>query len=317
MTEPRNPALPDEVRERIDGFLRPAREVAFIDRLPLPKLVEDYCEKFVALDRAGDPAAFVALSPAGHPESVRQAADASRAIHQRLGEPWASAVLTPWFVGELDGRSYSITAFCPPISRGRWSGRWQRLRLTGPILHWLAGVSRASVRDIADVDAAVREPLLALAGHARSDDATRLAARSALDELDRGLWRPRSVVAHNDLWWGNFMRRPDGDRASIPFQVIDWAGACAQGMPFYDLVRVAISLHLGRLRFRRALREHCSILGCRPEQSRHYLCVAFGRLLRNLGEWPEEQFVGTARSCLRYVDDAVGVLPTSSAAAMK
>ena len=30
------------------------------------------------------------------------------------------------------------------------------------------------------------------------------------------------------------------------------------------------------------------------EQSRHYLCVAFGRLLRNLGEWPEEQFVSGA-----------------------
>lgn len=317
MTEPRSPALPDEVRERIDEFLRPDREVAFIDRLPLPKLVEDYCEKFVALDRSGQPAAFVAVSPATHPESVREAATMSRAIRQRLGDPWGRAVVTPWFVGELDGRSYSITAFCPPIAKGRWAGRWQRLRLAGPILRWLEGVSLASVQDIADVQAAVREPLLALAGHAPSDDATRLAAKSALDDLDRGLWRPRSVVAHNDLWWGNFVRRPDGDRQGPPFQVIDWAGASAQGMPLYDLVRVASSLKLGRLRFRRALRAHCSILGCRPEQSRHYLCVAFGRLLRNLGEWPEEQFVGTARSCLRYVEDALGAPPASSAAAMK
>jgi hypothetical protein len=317
MTDPRSPALPDEVRERIDAFLRPAREVAVIDRLPLPKLVEDYCEKFVALDRTGQPAAFIALSPPGHPESVREAADMSRTVRERLAEPWASAVLTPWFVGELDGRSYSITAYCPPISRGRWSGRWQRLRLAGPILDWLAGVSRASVRDIDDVHAAVREPLLALAGHVRSDDTTRLAAKAALDDLDRGLWRPRSVVAHNDLWWGNFVRRPQGDRARIPFQVIDWAGASVQGVPFYDLVRVASSLELGRLRFRRALRIHCAILGCRPEHSRHYLCVAFGRLLRNLGEWPEEQFVGTARSCLRYVDDALGAPPAPSAAAMK
>jgi hypothetical protein len=316
MTDPRNPALPDEVRERIDGFLRPAREVAFIDRLPLPKLVEDYCEKFVALDRAGRPAAFIALSPATHRESVREAADMSRAIRQRLGEPWGNAVLTPWYVGDLEGRSYSITAYCPPISRGRWSGRWQRLRLAGAILHWLAGVSRASVHDVADVHAAVHEPLAALAGHARSDKATRLAAKSALDELDRGLWRPRGVVAHNDLWWGNFVRPPDGDRQGMPFHVIDWAGASASGMPFYDLVRIASSLNLGRLRFRHALREHCSILGCRPEQSRHYLCVAFGRLLRNLGEWPEEQFVGTARSCLRYVDDAIGARPAPSTSAM-
>ncbi len=44
--------------------------MAFIDRLPLPTLVYDYREKFVALDRAGRRAAFIALSPGTHPHSV-------------------------------------------------------------------------------------------------------------------------------------------------------------------------------------------------------------------------------------------------------
>ncbi len=310
-------ALPQEVRDRVDEFLRPDREVGFIDRLPLPKLVDDYCEKFVVLDRGGRPAAFIAVSPPGHPESVREAASMSRAIRESLGNPWDSAVLTPWFVGDLQGRSYSITPYCQPVSSGRWSGRWQRLRLARPILQWLEGMTQASMRDISDVDAAVRQPLASLAEHARSDDRTRLAARVALGELDLGSWQPRSVVAHNDLWWGNFVRRPSDDRGVVPFYVIDWAGGSVTGMPIYDLVRVADSLHLSLGRFRRALREHCSILGCRPEQSRHYLCVTFGRLLRNLGEWPEEQFVITARSCLRYVEDALGAPRSSSASEMK
>lgn len=317
MIEPQSQALPDEVRERIDGYLRPGREVAFIDRLPLPKLVDDYCEKFVALDRSGQPAAFIALSPASHPESVREAADAGRAIRERLGDALGTAVLVPWFVGELQGRSYSITPYCRPISGGRLSGRWQRLRLTRPILRWLEGTTRASMREIADIDAEVRQPLAALADHARSDDKVRQAAKLALDELDRDAWRPRSVVAHNDLWWGNFVRRPGGDQGMVPFYVIDWAGGSVEGMPIYDLVRVADSLHLGAGHFRRALREHCAILGCRPEQGLHYLCVTFGRLLRNLGEWPEEQFVGTARSCLRYVEDALGPPASSSILEMR
>ena len=317
MTEPQSPALPDEVRARIDGYLRPGREIAVIDRLPLPRLVDDYCEKFVAIDRRGEPAAFIAVSPASHPDSVRDAAGAARAIRARLGDALGSAVLVPWFVGELDGRSYSITPYCRPISGGRLSARWQRLRLTPTILRWLADVTRTSMRDISDVEAEVRQPLAALADHARSDEATRLAAKAALDELGRDAWRPRSVVAHNDLWWGNFVRRPDDDRGVVPFHVIDWAGGSVTGMPIYDLVRVADSLRVGVGRFRRALHAHCAILGCRPEQSRHYLCVAFGRLLRNLGEWPEDEFVSTARSCLRYVEDALGASRSSSITEMR
>jgi len=317
MIEPQSQALPDEVRERIDAYLRPGREVAVIDRLPLPKLVDDYCEKFVALDRDGRPAAFVAVSPAGHLESVREAAGMARAIRERLGEALGTAVLVPWFVGELQGRSYSITPYCQPVSSGRLSGQWQRLRLARPILRWLEEVTQASMRDISDTDAEVRQPLAALAEHARSDDRTRLAAKVALDELDRGSWRPRGVVAHNDLWWGNFVRRPSGDHGTVPFYVIDWAGGSLDGMPIYDLVRVADSLRLGSERFRRILRSHCSMLGCRPEQSLHYLCVTFGRLLRNLGEWPEEQFVATARSCLRSVEDALGTPGSSSPPEMK
>ncbi|MFL6696429.1 MAG: phosphotransferase [Vitreoscilla sp.] len=305
MTE-RGHALPDEVRAKIDAFLRPGRNVGFIDRLPLPQLVDDYCEKFVVLDGGGQPAAFIAVSPSAHPESVRQAAAVADAIRQTLGDPLKQAVLASWFVGEFDGRSYSITPYCKPVSSGRWSGRLQRLWLTPAILGWLERLTRATMKNIADIDGSVRQPLACLADHAKSDDATRFAAELALEELDKGLWQPRSVVAHNDLWWGNFVWRPGGDRAHVPFYVIDWAGARADGMPIYDLVRVASSLRIGANRFRRTLIDHCAILECQPAQSRNYLCVTFGRLLSNLGEWPEEQFVVTSRSCLRSIQEVLG-----------
>lgn len=304
MTEPSH-ALPDEVRAKIDEYLRPGQTVGFIDRLPLPQLVDDYCEKFIALDHDGQPAAFIALSPERHPQSVRQAATMAGAVRQALGDRLQQAVLAPWFIGELDGCSYSITPYCKPLSGGRWRGRFQRLRLTRPILGWLEAMTRASAHDAGDIDRSVRAPLTCLARHAKSDQATRDAAQLALAELDKGSWRPRSVVAHNDLWWGNFVERPRGDRADVPFYVIDWAGGRTDGMPFYDLVRVASSLRLGKGRFRRALHRHSAILECQPAQSRNYLCVAFGRLLQNLGQWPEEQFVLTARSCLRSIQEVL------------
>jgi hypothetical protein len=318
MIEPRHSALPADVLERIDEFLGAGVELGTVEQLRLPKLVDDYCDKFVALDLAGRPAAFIVVSPQTHPDSVRDAAEITRSIQTALGPGLGTAVLVPYFVGDIQGRSYSITAYCQPMSKGRLSGRWQRLRMTPAILSWLEAVARTSMKEVADIEADIRNPLMALAGHDASDDATRIAASVALGELDLGRWRPRSVVAHNDLWWGNFVHRRRGDGSPFPFHVIDWAGACLEGMPFYDLVRVASSLNVTGRRFRQVLRAHCTVLDCRPEHSRNYLCVAFGRLLRNLGEWPEEQFVSTARSCLRFVDAALGELPQrSSTASMK
>jgi hypothetical protein len=300
MIQSRSLALPAHVVERVEQFLGSADRLGTIERLPLQRLVADYCEKFIALDVRGRPSAFIAVSPASHPDSVRKAADTSGEIRAALGPDLGFAVLTPHFVGDIDGQSYSITAYCTPLSSQRWLNRWQRLRMGSSMLAWLTEVTRHSAKVISDVDDKVRAPLEALASNDSVDEATRQSAASAIEDLDSGRWRPRAVIAHNDLWWGNFVHRSRTVSDRLPFRVIDWAGGKVDGMPFYDLVRLSISLNPCRRRFRHQLQAHAAILGCEPADSLHYLSVAFGELSRNLGEWPVEQFSATARACLGY-----------------
>ena len=300
MIQSRGPALPAHVVERVEQFLGAAARLGTIERLPLQRLVADYCEKFVALDVAGRPVAFIAVSPASHPGSVRDAADTARAIQGALGPDLGAAVLAPWFIGDLDGQSYSITAWCKPVSSRRWRSRWERLCMGPGVLAWLADATRHSAAEIVDADDKIRAPLQSLIATAALDDATRRSAAAALDALERGHWRPRSVVAHNDLWWGNFVHRSRIDAHAPPFRVIDWAGGKIDGTPFYDLVRLSLSLNLGRRRLRRELQAHAALLGCQPADSLHYLCVALGDLSRSLGEWPVQELAATARSCLAH-----------------
>ena len=300
MIQSRGPALPSHVVERVEQFLGSADRLGAIERLPLQRLVKDYCEKFIALDVDGRPVAFIAVSPASHPDSVRQASDSARAIQAALGAGLGAAVLAPWAVGDLDGQSYSITAYCTPVSSQLWRSRWERLRMSPGILAWLAGITRRTAAPIEDLDDRVRAPLQALSATVVLDDVVRHAADAALDDLERGRWQPRAVVAHNDLWWGNVVHRSRLDQQAPAFRIIDWAGGSMHGAPFYDLVRLSLSLHQDRRHLRRELLLHAAILGCRPAHSVHYLCTALGDLTRHMGEWPPDELAATARSCLAH-----------------
>jgi hypothetical protein len=273
--------------------------------LPLRRLVADYCEKYIVIDREGVPAAFVVVSPASHPDSVAEAARATDAVCQALGPDLADAVLKPHHVGTMAGCSYSISAYCQPMSGNRWLSRWQRFRMAPAILAWLARVTRETARDVSDADSQLRRPLETLAKHASVTAGTRQHAGAALQALDRGEWRPRSVVAHNDLWFGNFVQRPAAKGATTPFYVIDWAGGSPAGMPFYDLVRISRSLSAGGARVRGEVRKHCDALRCTPADVPHYLSAAFGTLACHLGEWPEQQFARAADECLQYASGVI------------
>ena len=305
MTGSPREGLPGHAIERIAAFVGPDRGLGAVTRLPPKPLVADYCDKFIALDQAGRPAAFIVLSPASHPRSVLDAVEATRRVAQALGPALADTVLLPHFVGDLDGRSWSITAYRRPMSAGRLSGRWQRLRLRPAALAWLARLTRHTAAPIAALDGEVRAPLQALVEHPAIDAATRAAAASALGELDGGAWLPRSVVAHNDLWWGNFVHRDSPAPAGTPFQVIDWAGADVRGGAIYDLLRLGMSLGMSARQLAPQVDAHCALLGCTRAQSLHYLSLSLARLSRNLGEWPVAQFASTASDCLRVASAAL------------
>jgi aminoglycoside phosphotransferase (APT) family kinase protein len=143
--------------------------------------------------------------------------------------------------------------------------------------------------------------LRSLAAHSAVDAEIRAAAAAAARDLAAGAWTPRTVLAHNDFWIGNLMRRPGARDAHAPFVVIDWAGSLTEGHAVYDLVRMAMSLNLAPAHIGPVLASHCRALGCDVGAAPHYLLSALGHLCENLGAWPVEQFARTAAVCHRYL----------------
>src|SRR5207248_10552168 len=81
------------------------------------------------------------------------------------------------------------------------------------------------------------------------------AAAEALGQLRAGEWKPKFVLAHNDLWIGNVLRAP-GNR-QFPFVIIDWLGSVTRGFAIFDLVRLAESLGLSPRALGEELDIHC------------------------------------------------------------
>jgi hypothetical protein len=234
-----------------------------------------------------------------------QAAASAIQAADRLGSELGASVLTPLHIGDCDGATYTVTAFCRPLSTNRWVARWQRWQLASPVLDWLQAVTRhtAVPADAARTEALFARPLEALAENRIVDPSVRAGAAAARNALATGRWRPRTVLAHNDLWAGNLLRRAQPGKGT-PFYVIDWAGARSEGHGIYDLVRIAMSMGVSSGRLRQAVAAHCEVLECEPAMASHYLASALGQLSLNLGEWPPAQFAQTAAVCHRFLAGA-------------
>ncbi|MDO9357323.1 MAG: hypothetical protein Q7T55_26735, partial [Solirubrobacteraceae bacterium] len=166
---------------------------------------------------------------------------------------------------------------------------------------WLREVTRVSVAtpDPDDVEAGFAAPIRRLAEHVAIGETVRHAARDAVRDIETGAWSPRWVLAHNDLWMGNFLNAAPSSRER--YVVIDWGGSELRGHAIYDLVRVAMSLRVSKRRFAAEVQAHCGTLGCQPAQAQHHLIGALARLGENLGEWPEAKFVELANLTLDYL----------------
>lgn len=274
-----------------------------IEPMALPRRVADHADKALLRDAAGRPLAVLVVSPALRPDAAAQAAARARAAIDVLGPGYADAVLAPWHEGELDGRSYTVTAFRQPLSGRRWLNKWQRWRLAPAAWGWLLGATR---RTLAEPDAAERErefarPLARIATLASLPPAVRRAGDEALQALERGRWSPKLVFAHYDLWSGNLLLAPHAPG----FAVIDWGTARARGHAVYDLVRLAPYLGHSRRERRAQLLAHCEVLGCSAAQARHHLAAALGHLAGQLDHWPLPRFVETASRTMAELDAMV------------
>lgn len=303
-TLPMDSQLPTVISEAITRAMQPYGGVGKIELLALERKVSDAADKFVVFDLSGAPTLVVILASLKDPTSVREGAELAILARSHLGTDLGSCVLVPLEVGESEGVSFSITRYCLP--RNRWVRRWEQDK----VFEWLGQVAYYTAVDPLPEEIEVKfvQPLQALSKFEDLPLDVRNAAKEALTQLQSNSWHPRLMLAHNDLWSGNFLKALPENEHEWPFSIIDWAGSEIAGHGIYDLVRLAIDINISPSKCAKQLLIHCDALKCQPLQAKYYLLSALGNLAENLGHWQVDRFVGTTISCLEYLDLTVDEL---------
>ncbi len=258
--------------------------------------VADASTKAVIEDRSGNPEAVLLLADRATPTTVRRSTARAREVAEHLGPALGSVVLQPLFCGDFEGLSYAVLPWRRALAASPLRRRAQMVWLVPRLLHWLRAVVRATVCDASEAQLAerVRDPLQRLVGDERFSGEMRRDAEAALVRIASGQWRPRFVLAHDDLWAGNILlpRDRSSRRASAyGFHLIDWAGAQISGFAFWDLTKLAASLSLPRPWARREIRLHADLLGCQPRDALSYLLLNVADLGGRLEHMPVERYV--------------------------
>jgi len=299
--------LPPEIESAIQPLMSPLGGIGSVASLALPRLVPDSAEKAIVFTPRARPALLITIAPPAFPDTVRDAFARAAAARRAIGDgSVGAAVQVALCEGVTQGCSFAVVPYLTPMGRGRLRRRWDRLRLRGPVFAWLREVTRRTVvvPPEAAYDAGFATPLRELARMDGVAERIRSAARDSLHALEAGHWQPRWVLAHNDLWLGNFLFRRAEAAGGPGFAVIDWGASQARGYPAYDFLTFANSIDLSSGPLRRRLGEYCTALGCETGQARHHLLAALAALSTRLGEWPVQRFAGTAQRLLGLVEAA-------------
>ena len=294
--------LSTEIESVLEPLMRERGGIGSVEFMGTPRLVADYVEKAIVFTPQARPALLVMIAPPGFPDCVRDAFARAAAARRALGEGGAGAAVQVALCEGVagGGQSFAVVPYLTPMGRGRLRRRWDRWRLRAPGLGWLDELTRRTVLNVPEAarDAAFMAPLLGLSRMAAVGEPVRAAARDSLRALENGHWQPRWVLAHNDLWLGNFLFRRPGSTGGPGFTVIDWGASQVRGYPAYDFFTFANSVNLSPRPMRRRLVAYCSALGCPPAHARHHLMAALAGLSTVLGEWPVERFATTAQRLL-------------------
>jgi hypothetical protein len=202
--------------------------------------------------------------------------------------------------------SFAALPHCRSLGESRLVWYWQRRALRPVVFEWLRRATEKTLHQPGadELDGSFGAPLRHLSKLAAMPDDVRRAATTALDRLERGVWRPKHVLMHNDLWEGNILIDDANitDRAGRPwterFVVIDWPGAVLKGYAIYDLIRLSRGMALSGRRLREEIEAHGRILGCDVEDAGSHLLAALGFLGTHLEHFPPEAYRRTTITCL-------------------
>lgn len=292
----------------LEGVLGRSLSVGDPTRLCPPRRTLDDPAKYLLRWSSGEPAAVLYLAPATAPGIVHRHVDRAEAARRILGEPLGRVVLQPMCRGEWDDRSYALMPFCHSLGRTPLRHKVGRSLLRPSVFGWLRAVTARTARapEPADGEAVRVLEWIRTAGVV----APRFQARldQALRRLLDGVWVPRRVLMHGDLWADNILIAPRGLQGHDKlfwwdrFLIIDWPGSRTDGFAFYDLIRLALSLRTGPWRLRREVLAHAALLGCDPCDAWGYQAMALGSIGMNIEHFAPDQYRWIAHECLTCLE---------------
>lgn len=295
-----------ELAKALEGPLRGAARAGEFSLLRPSAAVADDAMKLLIKDARGRPMAVALCSPRFAPDGVAGGYRRARAIREALGPKLAVHVAEPLHEGQFQGLSYAILPFYQSLSGSRIFNKLQRMALTPCLFEWLREAARATRSEpaVGEADQEIVRGLEALEATEAMPPHVRTAAETGLNRLRSGLWSPRRVVMHGDLWLGNVMYASSAARAD-QFVVIDWGTSRVDGLPFDDLVRIGHSLGVSARRLRGEVFRMARILDCDPADARSHLAASLGVLGFSLNEFPFDNYVALARYAMDKLDEAL------------
>lgn len=241
---------------------------------------------------------------------VERVAEARAALGPHLGD----VLLSPLAQADDGQRSYAAYPLCRPVPRSRLANAAARALLRAPVLAWLRETVRLTSRQPspAELDHDFARPLASVAADPRLSATLRCGAEAALSRLAAGAWRPRHVLAHNDLWQGNLLFLPRriwwrSTPPHRPFVVIDWRGSSVRGHAFVDLLCLAESSRLGAGTLSRELARHAWLVGCDLADVKGYALASMGLIGQDLGCFEPRRWVLATERMWGALQDVLGV----------
>lgn len=263
-------------------------------------------------DSAGQSRAVVLCSAPTSPNMVQRAMKRAGEAKVILGPLIGSPILDTLAEGKVRGLSYAVLPFCTGLSDFRpvW---WIQCELLRPlIIEWLWRATESTVRDVeaGAIHKYFVHPLRHLVSLESISGRLRTAAERAIERLSAGMWTPRHVLMHGDLWKHNILMRTANRAAEQRrwrdrFVIIDWAGSEIRGYAMYDLVRLAQSMRLHSRSLRTEVDRYCRLLQCEQSDAMSYLVGALGHISMNLEHFPMDRYSFMAESCITTLEQAL------------
>ncbi len=265
-------------------------------------MVADATIKYLIVDAADKPLAFVLSSNEEFPDAVSLATEAAFKAQAIVGSDLADAVAVPLASGYAGEKSFAVYRLYTPLLRTR-NMKWLCTRqLVSPqIFWWLKEVAKKTTQKINDdrLGDLVIAPLTWMMNCSSLPTDIQNDARVALEAAEKGKWNPRCVFSHNDLWLDNIMIGSRFGRGLAAYglgspRIIDWLSSTADGIPAFDAIKYANSAGFSLRRIRSVISQINGETGVNEMDGFFDLVAGLGRLGMNRGEFPLSKYAEVA-----------------------